>query len=201
METAKAPKEMVADKKAAIESITAVVAEHATEAKVEVVQADMEAVKVSLAAVIKKHAVDFPVNVKFRFEKGLLVKFTVTSSISGGGSGSGSRSTGTLTYNGTAFPQSVSCNYSDKKDYTAAVKNLPDGVVFKNWKSAAESILETVYPDVWKRYSSGADNNKFHASSAHVLLERMLKIVIDSYFTVVGTVNGPAAATDAPKKK
>ncbi len=191
MEKASAPKQMVADKKAAIAELEIVLAENESQVKCTELISGLEQVKADVVRIVKSTKSDFPLNIRFRFESGELSKFTVTAAVASSGGGSGSRSTGTLTYNGKEFPRNVSCNYSAKKDFVRT-GTLEKGVVFKSYKDAAMAALGTV-PEAKKLYDSKADNAKYHSASAHDVLNRMFKWDIDNFFDSEGVVNGPKA--------
>lgn len=190
----KAPKSMLAKKQKAIDEINSVLAENESQVKCAELMTALEPVKESVAQAVKATGSQFPVNIRFRFENGELSKFTVAASVAGSDSGSGSRSTGTLTFkSGSVFPETVSCNYSAKKEFHSVGDGMPSDAVYKSYKEAATAVLKNIYPDLWKLYESGADNKKYHSASAHDLLNRMIKVNIDDFFTVKGTVNGPAS--------
>jgi hypothetical protein len=201
-----APKGMLSKKTKAIDKIAAVIEENKTEVQCDLLFKALETVQASLLKTVTDLGITFPVNVRFRFDSGKLVKSTVSAAVSGS-SGSGTRSSGTLTYNGKTFPLTVACNWSDKRDFESASKSgaagykqIAEGREFKSYKEAAETVLQHEYPEVWTRYNSNFDNSKYHAASAHQLLQRMLKIDIDLYFTKTGTVNGPAAEENKNRK-
>jgi hypothetical protein len=188
-----APESMLKVKRTAIAELETVLQDNEAVVKCDALTTALETVKTSVERIVKETGSGFPLNIRFRFDKGTLEKFTVTAAVSSGAGSGGTRSSGTLTYNGKKFPKEVHCNYSAKKEFSAAVVQLDSKAVFKSYKAAAESVLSTIYPSLWKLYMGKADGEKYHSASAHDLLKRMVKVEIDEYFTREGNVNGPTA--------
>ncbi len=192
MEKNKAPESMLSDKKAAIAELQTVLLENESQVKCTELITALEPIKASVVNAVKSTKSSFPLNIRFRFENGELSKFTVTAAVASSGGGSGSRSTGTLTFiTGKVFPETVQCNYKAKRDFKSVGEGMPEGAVYKSYKDAAHSVLQNIYPELWKMFNSKADGGKYHSASAHDLLQRMVKIDIDNYFASEGVVNGP----------
>ena len=189
LENAKAPKSMLDKKRVAISELDTLLSENESAVKCTELISALEPIKAEIVNAVVNTKSDFPLNIRFRFEGMVLSKFTVTAAVASG-SGSGTRTTGTLTYDGTALPKNVSCNYKSKKDFAVTGK-LVKGTVYRSYKDAAMAVLSCI-PELKKMYDAGMDNKKYHSASAHDVLYRMISVDIDQLFARSGVVNGPA---------